>query len=46
MSAKQRAEQELDEYFFDAHHKFTQTEKSPPTSKHFKTIIFSEHPNS
>lgn len=46
MSAKQRAEKELDEYFTDNHHKFTQSEKAPHTSKYFKTIIFTDHPNS
>lgn len=46
MSASQKAEQELDSYFADNHHKFTQSVKHPPVSKHFKTIIFTDHPNS
>lgn len=46
MSASQKAEKELDSYFIDNHHKFTQSEKAPPISKYFKTIIFTDHPNS
>jgi hypothetical protein len=46
MSAKQKAELELDNYFSENHHRFTQSEKAPPVSKYFKTIVFSDHPNS
>lgn len=46
MSTAQKADKELDDYFFNAHHRFTQTEPTPALSKHFKNVVFDKHPNS